>query len=321
MSFRKNKFTYKLCAFALASLLAFGPAGCGGGGATMGTPPAAMPTPQPREIERENVDIMPHPVLPVSPLFTWEDVRIPTRQGVRQRVLLAKASNAGTKAVILFTGGNGTPITIPQGAGIRFSGNFLVRSSALFANDGFITAIVDSPSDRPEGPLGGRDGGMTDDFRQSSMHLTDIRAVVDFLVNEGAREVYLIGTSRGTLSVAYLATEIIDENVKGYVLTASLAENPPAVRSYATRITDPILMVHHADDECHVTTLTGAQAAYRTITKSPRKHFITVSGGDMSLTHPCRAMSAHGFIGAERETVAAVVDWMNGKTPPEHVSP
>ena len=95
------------------------------------------------EIERETVEIMPHPVLPVTASFTWEDVSIPTRQGVRQRVLLTKAANAGTKAVILFTGGNGTPITIPEGQGIRFSGNFLVRSSALFANDGFITAIVD----------------------------------------------------------------------------------------------------------------------------------------------------------------------------------
>ena len=167
MFFRKNTSTNKLSAFALASLLALGLAGCGGGGGggggpTMGTPPSTMPSqPQPREIERETVDIMPHPVLPVSASSTWEDVSIPTRQGVRQRVLLNKAANAGAKAVILFTGGNGTPITIPQGAGIRFSGNFLLRSSALFADAGFITAIVDSPSDRPEGPLGGRDGGMS----------------------------------------------------------------------------------------------------------------------------------------------------------------
>ena len=95
------------------------------------------------KIERETVEIMPHPVLPVTASFTWEDVSIPTRQGVRQRVLLAKGANAGTKAVILFAGGNGTPITIPEGQGIRFSGNFLVRSSALFAEAGFMTAIVD----------------------------------------------------------------------------------------------------------------------------------------------------------------------------------
>ena len=325
MSFRKNTSTNKLFAFALASLLALGLAGCGGGGGggggpTMGTPPATMPSqPQAREIERETVDIMPHPVLPVSASSSWEDVSIPTRQGVRQRVLLTKASNAGTKAVILFAGGNGTPITIPRGQGIRFSGNFLVRSSAFFANDGFITAIVDAPSDKPEGPLGGRDGGMTDDFRQSSMHLTDIRAVVDFLVSEGAREVFLIATSRGALSVAYLATVIKNANVKGYVLTASVSDMAP----YAPRITDPVLMVHHVDDvRCSTTRYGDAQVIYDNIPASTRKHFITISGGDPPIdTNPCQARTAHGFLGKEREVVGGIVKWMNGETPLECVSP
>ena len=317
MFFRKNTSTNKLFAFKLASLLALGLAGCGGGGGggggpTMGTPPATMPSqPQPREIERNPVDIAPHPVLPVSASSTWEDVSIPTRQGVRQRVLLAKAANAGTKAVILFAGGNGTPITIPQGQGIRFSGNFLVRSSAFFANDGFITAIVDAPSDKPEGPLGGRDGGMDNAFRQSSMHLTDIRAVVDFLVSEGATEVFLIGTSRGTLSVAYLATVMTHTNVEGYVLTASLDSIIP----YAQGIELPVLMAHHADDGCFVTTYAGAQATYDAITNSSRKEFITVTGGSPPIdTNPCQARTRHGFIGKERETVAAIAEWVNTGT-------
>ncbi len=335
MSFRKNTSINKLSASALASLLVLGPAGCGGGGGgggpTMGASPATMPDqpqqpdqpqepsqpqepdqPPAREIERENVDITPHSVFPVSASSAWEDVSIPTRPGVRQRVLLNKAANAGAKAVILFTGGNGTPITIQQGAGIRFSGNFLLRSSALFADAGFITAIVDSPSDRPEGPLGGRDGGMSDDFRQSSMHLTDIRAVVDFLVSEGAREIFLIGTSRGTLSVAYLATVMTHANVEGYVLTSSLAENPPAVRSYAPRITDPVLMAHHVDDVCWVTLYSDARDIYDSIPASTRKEFISVSGGSPPIdTNPCRALAAHGFLGKERETVAAIVEWLN----------
>ena len=72
---------------------------------------------------------------------------------------------------------------------------------------------------------------------------------------------------------------------------------------YTEKIKRPVLMAHHADDECRVTTLTGARAAYRTITKSPRKAFITVSGGDTPRSRACGPLSAHGFIGAERETV------------------
>ena len=261
------------------------------------------------QIERKKVDVLTYGDFGVGAAIEWEDVYLPTRKGVRQRVLLGKGANAGTKAVILFKGGVGTPISWKKGEHFTLSINFLVRSSALFANDGFITAIVDAPSDRS--------GGMSDIFRSSKAHHTDISAVVDFLVSEGAREVFLIGTSRGTVSVAYLASVMTHPKVKGHVLTASVE----TIVFDTERIEHPVLIVHHADDECHVTTLTGARAAFDTITKSQRKHFVTVSGGDMSLTHPCRAMSAHGFIGAERETVGVIVEWMNGGTPPEYVSP
>ena len=144
------------------------------------------------------------------------------------------------------------------------------------------------------------------------MHLTDIRAVVDFLVNEGATEVFLIGTSRGTLSVAYLATVVTHANVEGYVLTASLAESPPAIRSYAPRITDPVLMVHHTGDVCRVTRYDDALAIYETIPASPRNGFITVSGGSPPIDdNPCQSRTAHGFLGKEREAVAGIVEWLN----------
>lgn len=317
MFFRKETSTNKLSAYALAALLALGPAGCGGGGGggpAMGTPPATMP--MPTHFERNAVNLISHPngAGNVASL-AWEDVYLPTRAGVRQRMLLARAADAGTKAVILFPGGNGTPITYDAGASLRFVDNFLVRSSPLFANEGFLTVVVESPSDRPEGPQGGRDGGMTDAFRQSSMHHTDIRAVVDFLVSEGAREVFLIGTSRGTLSVAYLATVMTHPNVEGYVLTASLAESPPAVRSYVPRIESPFLMVHHTNDTCRVTSYGDILDIYETVRSKPNFDFVAVSGGSRPIdTNPCRALAAHGFLGKERETVGAIVEWMNTGT-------
>ena len=319
MFFRKNTSMNKLSAFTLAALLALGPAGCGGGGGggpTTGAPPATMPSrPQAPKIERTSIVVEPHPVFPVGASLPREDVYLPTRPGVRQRVLLARTANAGTKAVILFTGGNGTPITLARHGGTRLTANSLVRSSALFAEAGFITAVVELPLDTPV------DRSVSNAFRQSPMHHTDMRAAVDFLVDEGAREVFLIGTSRGTLSVAYLATVMAHPNVKGYVLTATLADRPPAVRSYASRITDPVLMVHHTDDGCHVTKYADARAIFEAIPVSTRKGFVSVSGGDPPRGRACGAMSAHGFLGVEHKTMSAIVDWMNGKTPPAHVSP
>lgn len=264
---------------------------------------------QAAQIEREKVDVLLYRDFRGGAPLEWEDVYIPTREGVRQRLLIAKAANAGCKAVLLFPGGKGKRVTRKRQGRMSTTRNFLVRSSPLFARAGFVTVAVPAPSDRS--------GGMYAGFRASKEHHADMAAAVDFLVNEGACEVFLIGTSRGTLSVAYLASVMTHPNVKGYVLTASMED----VVFHTDKIERPVLMVHHADDECRVTTYTGAQAAYRTLVKSPRKGFITVSGGDTPRSRACGPLSAHGFLGAERETVAAIAAWMNGKTPPAHVSP
>ena len=264
---------------------------------------------QAAQIEREKVDILLYKDFRNGAPLEWEDVYIPTREGVRQRLLIAKTTSMGCTTVLLLPGGKGKQVTAKRRGRMKTTGNFLVRSSPLFARAGFITVAIQAPSDRS--------GGMSDDFRTSKEHHADMRAAVDFLVNEGACEVFLVGTSRGTLSVAYLASVMTHPNVKGYVLTASLGD----VVFYVDKIERPILMAHHTDDECHVTTYSDAYAAYRLMERSPRKDFIAVSGGDPPKSRACGALSAHGFLGVERETVAAIVEWMNGKTPPAQIKP
>ena len=260
-------------------------------------------------VERKKVDVITYADFAEGARLAWEDARLPTRKGVRQRLLIARAPNAGARAVLLFMGGVGTPIAKKRGRRLKTGRNFLVRSAPLFARAGFVAAIVDAPSDRS--------GGMDGHFRSSEAHRADVRAAVDFLASEGAREIFLIGTSRGALSVAYLASVMRHPNVRGFVLTASASD----IVFHAEDVEAPVLMAHHADDECRAAPYVDARAAYRAMRRSPRRRFITISGGDAPLSHPCRALSAHGFIGAERETVGAIVEWMNGGTPPEYVSP
>jgi hypothetical protein len=64
------------------------------------------------------------------------------------------------------------------------------------------------------------------------------------------------------------------------------------------------LLVHHIEDECEVTPYSGAQAL------AERYPLISVSGGLPPQSTPCQAMSAHGFLGKEAETVAEIVNWM-----------
>src|SRR4029450_2619816 len=80
-------------------------------------------------------------------------------------------------------------------------GNFLVRTRALFAQQGLLVAVIDAPSDRQLPPyLSG--------FRQAREHAADVRAVIAWTKKEAAVPVWLVGTSRGTQSAGSIATSL-----------------------------------------------------------------------------------------------------------------
>ena len=150
-------------------------------------------------------------------------VTLETRTGVTQKYILITPQKP-VAAVILFAGGTGN-LDLPGASGWPVSGwdqsNFLVRSRDDFAAHGFAVAVVDAPSDRKEriGMLGG--------FRNSAKHVTDIDAVTAHLERTVRVPVWLIGTSRGTESAAYVAIHA-KEKVAGLVLMSSMTEDNSA---------------------------------------------------------------------------------------------
>ena len=97
----------------------------------------------------------------------------------------------------------------------------LVRTRDDFAAHGFAVAVVDAPSDRKERK------GMRGGFRNSAEHVTDIDAVTAHLKKTVRVPVWLIGTSRGTESAAYVAIHA-KEKIAGVVLTSSMTEDNSA---------------------------------------------------------------------------------------------
>ena len=63
-------------------------------------------------------------------------------------------------------------------------------------------------------------------------------------------------------------------------------------------------IVHHREDGCRFTPYSEAR---RLADKYP---LISVSGGKSPESGPCEALSAHGYLGKEDETVEAIVNWM-----------
>jgi alpha-beta hydrolase superfamily lysophospholipase len=232
-------------------------------------------------------------------------VTVEVRPGVVLRYLQLMPAQPKA-AVLLFAGGTGY-LNITEHGIEGGSQNFLVRSRHLFARHGLLVAVVDAPSDHWS------DDGMVG-WRQSDVHANDIDVVMERIRQTADVPLWLIGTSRGTLSVANAAARL-GGRVDGLVLSASVTQ-PSSRRPFylgkqdVAAIRVPTLLVHHRDDECHVTPLHGAENLLQGLNGAQRSELRTYSGGEPAIEGNCDALSAHGYLGIETQVVDDIVDWM-----------
>ena len=212
-------------------------------------------------------------------------------------LVLVRSHDAGAVAYVLTTGGS-TPayavILMPGGNGIldprmtngrltmRASGNFLIRSRALFATGPFVAASTDATTSADR-----------------------ILAIVGDLQRRfGPLRVYVIGTSRSTDSTMALSTPL-DGKVAGFVHTSSMS----AIASFDPRkFRSRHLIVLHRMDACRVTRPSAGEASHRNY----GTELIEVEGGK-STGDDCEAFAHHGYNGIERETVDKIKAWIAAK--------
>lgn len=232
-------------------------------------------------------------------------VDVPTRPGVTQRLLVLDAPEPKAAAVLLPGGPGGLQIT-GSGSITWGAGNFLVRSRQLFVEQGLTVAVLDAPSDRQRPPF-------LQGFRQTPEHVADLKAVIAWLRANVKAPVWLIGTSRGTQSVAYAATQLAGgDGPDGIVLSATILADPrgravPALPLESIRI--PVLVVHHEQDGCRLCAFADTPVLMRKLADAPRKHLLSFTGGD-NRGDPCEPMAYHGFNGLERDVVRQMSAWM-----------
>jgi hypothetical protein len=180
----------------------------------------------------------------------------------------------------------------------RLSGNFLIRSRQFLVDETIASLIVDCQSDS---------GDLCSSTYQASKERQED---VDKLIAEVKRrapsisEVWLIGTSMGTISSSYMPIH----NPSGYagaIHTASITE-PYARNSYRElggfdykKTAVPQFFVHHAADPCFLTTYAGAKS----ITDKYKVPLITVTGGSDFKGDACKAFTEHGFRGKEKDVM------------------
>jgi len=233
-------------------------------------------------------------------------VDIPTRPGVTERIVLLSPENPKA-AVVLFPGGHGGLQILPNGSFKWGKGNFLVRTREMFAAQGLLVAVVDAPSDRQSPPY-------LSMFRQTPEHVADIKAVIAWLKQQAKLPVWLVGTSRGTQSAAFVATRLppADGGPDGLVLTSTiLSDNKgrPVPEMDLDKISVPVLVVHHKRDGCKHCAYAEIPGLMDKLGAAPRKELLTFDGGQ-DRGDPCEALAHHGFNGIEKDVVVKIAQWI-----------
>ena len=231
--------------------------------------------------------------------------KVPTREGITTTLFWEAAPDAKA-TVFLLPGGGGGFGQVEDGKAT--SNNFLVRSEAFFVANGFNVAIFGRPNDS-------QDLDYADRIRDS--HLTDIHKVLEFVKKKADVPVWIVGTSRGTISAT--ATAIYAQgDIAGLVLTSSVVsyKKPGAVpKQDLAAVTVPVLVFHHSKDACVHCRPDEVPTAFKGFRNAPVKKLIFVDGGANPTGDVCAEQHWQGFVGLERESVNTISDWIKSPKP------
>lgn len=229
-----------------------------------------------------------------------ELVEIAPRPGVTQSFFIPRA-DAPKALALLYSGGNGDIHLRLEGGRPAFQeGNFLLRSRGDFIRNGIVPVIVDVPSDSPQ--------GVSDAYRRSDAQVTDARAVLAAVrARFPGLPVFIVTTSRSTLSGAHLGRALGADEIAGVVLSSSMVVSGPwesLVGFDFKAVKAPLLFVHHRDDGCQATPY---YAAARMAEGFP---LVSVQGGLKPKSGPCAPFAPHGYYGTEARVIDAIAAWM-----------
>jgi pimeloyl-ACP methyl ester carboxylesterase len=233
---------------------------------------------------------------------------VDSRQGVSVEYWRMERSGASATLILLPGGDGGLDLNAKRG-GLPASNNFLIRSREAFADAGFNVLVMGKPGDR---------AALDPEFRAGGDHLQDLRALVALAQKEFGKPVWLVGTSRGTISAANAAINLPAGTISGLVLTSSITngeKSVPLPSMDLPSIALPALVMHHRQDECRIAQPDRAQRIVERLKAAPVKKLLLVDGGGGARGNPCEALHYHGYIGMEAEAVKLITEFVKNPQP------
>lgn len=217
---------------------------------------------------------------------------------------IKKGFDKPTKLAVLLPGSPSVVRPVVENGvmtGSKLTGNFLIRGRRFLVDESVASLIVDCQSES---------GDYCASYYQASKQRQED---VDKLIAEvktrspSITEVWLVGTSMGTISSSYMPLH----NPAGYagaIHTAAITD-PYAKGSYRElggfdykKSSTPQFFVHHISDPCALTTYPSAKS----ISEKYGITLVTVSGGSGFQGPACEALTEHGFRGKEKEVMNAI---------------
>ena len=251
---------------------------------------------------------------PASEGLTESMQRVVLSRGGELNVLVSKrAGTTPTTAILLFPGYPGI-LKLKEEAGVpafEMGGNFVMRARRFLNTDKTFTVAVDCPVDQWN--------ACGDDYRSSAQHVADIADVIAAVkASQGAQQVYLVGTSYGTMSSSFLARGL-GGKIDGAVHTSTFTDPRSSKRNAVgvpmasfdwSKAEAPQLFIHHKDDPCELTPYASVVA------RKGNVPLITVEGVVNPRGEACHAFTAHGFVGREGVVMTALHQWITERKLP-----
>lgn len=222
-------------------------------------------------------------------------------------------------SLVLLAGGHGHVALDESGCPTPLKGNSLVRARPLLQARGYEVVTLDAPPDRQ-----GEDG--LAGFRSEPAHAEDIGRVVQWLRAHGAREVWLLGTSRGSISAVNAGARLSGEAAPdGLVISSVLsagvavARKPWAAHTVfdlpMERIRQPVLVLGHTDDTCPRSPPAKQDRVVQRLGAAARAQAISGGRGPVQGPDACEGRSPHGFWGQDAELVEATLSFIETRRP------
>lgn len=246
-------------------------------------------------------------------------VELATHDETRSLYVMAGPTKAGRGVLLLLPGGGGFLDFDGSGCPRKLGGNSLVAMQPLFQAGGFATALLDAPSDHHgDDGLGG--------FRVDAEHARDIGTAITDIRRRTSLPVWLVGTSRGTISAVNAAARLEGNRAPdGVILTSPITH--PRERAHKEWVTQsvfsvdlaeiriPILVIAHEADKC-VRTPSDRAARVADATASTRKQTAIVTGGPgwkgPTSVKACRGKAPHGFFGQHEDVADGIMRFIAG---------